>query len=282
MALFQGVAGQRPDFHAVRVRLAAFLADRLALARGQPGEEIVEGFIAPVVPVKLLSHAPQEPRLAEGLPLVLGAEGNVKGRNPVVLGQLHQPGRQHQPGLLLLRTRPNHEARPGDRCERHRDLQLRVVLPAGTLERIRPAPVEHVLAVGMALQIARHRPDQPALVVLDRKVLRQPARTARNRAALFEDSQEAMRHKGVVRSRAGIPLGRLDLRYIVENLYLYRLAAVGHVRLWDRSDRHPLCEAAAFRTSGSGRDAGRWVGQVRYSRPFDVRAALSAGGRETR
>ena len=56
------------------VRLAPLLADRLALARGELGEEIVEGLVAAVVPVELLAHALHQPGLAEQLPFVLGRE----------------------------------------------------------------------------------------------------------------------------------------------------------------------------------------------------------------
>ena len=53
-------AGQPVDRDAGRERLAPLALDRLALARGERGEEVVEGGVAVIVPVELLVGALQE------------------------------------------------------------------------------------------------------------------------------------------------------------------------------------------------------------------------------
>ena len=58
----------------------ALAPDGLALARGERGEEIVEGCVARVLPVELLVGALQEAALAEQAPFVFGEEGDVHAR----------------------------------------------------------------------------------------------------------------------------------------------------------------------------------------------------------
>ena len=65
--LVRSAAGQHLDFEAVGQRLAAFLFDRLALARIERGEKIVEIAIAVVGPVELLADALQETGLGQRL-----------------------------------------------------------------------------------------------------------------------------------------------------------------------------------------------------------------------
>jgi hypothetical protein len=48
----------------------AFLADRLALARRQRAQEVIEAFVAVVAPVILLAEALQPAARAEALPVV--------------------------------------------------------------------------------------------------------------------------------------------------------------------------------------------------------------------
>src|SRR6185295_16558784 len=97
----------------------------LALAVAQRRQEIVEALVAVVLPVVLEAAADQEAGAGERLGLVAGAE------------------RDEQAGA-------------SDGCERYRDLQLRVIAPAGTAIRVRPAMVEDVFAVGVALEVHRH------------------------------------------------------------------------------------------------------------------------------
>ena len=52
---------------------------------------------------------------------------------------------------------------PRHRRERHRDLELGIILPAGALPRIGPAVVEHIFALAVALQIGGRRSAKLAL-----------------------------------------------------------------------------------------------------------------------
>jgi hypothetical protein len=58
--------------------LRALLAYRLALARGERGQEIVEGGVARIVPVELLVGALEEVAGSEPVPLVFAQEGDVQ------------------------------------------------------------------------------------------------------------------------------------------------------------------------------------------------------------
>jgi NAD+ synthase (glutamine-hydrolysing) len=73
------------------------------------------------------------------------------------------------------RPRGPEQARAGDRRERHGDLQLRIVPPAGALIGVGPAPVEHELAPAVRLQIARGGREQAPAGVFQQQVLGQPA-----------------------------------------------------------------------------------------------------------
>ncbi len=88
------------DGDAVAERLGAFLAHRLALARGEGGEEIVEGGVAVVVPVKLLIGALEEAGVAERLPLAFVEEGDVQRGGAEALRDLD--GRCREQPLALL------------------------------------------------------------------------------------------------------------------------------------------------------------------------------------
>ena len=59
-------------------RLAALALDRLAMARIEAGEEIVEGRKILVVPVKLLVGALQEAVLGEKFPLAFARERHMR------------------------------------------------------------------------------------------------------------------------------------------------------------------------------------------------------------
>ena len=71
MGRFQLVAGQRLQDDAALRHLAALFLDRLALARCQAGEEIVERLIAVVEPVELLSGPRHEAGVGQLLPIRL-------------------------------------------------------------------------------------------------------------------------------------------------------------------------------------------------------------------
>ena len=150
----QIVARQRHDVPAKGLRLRTFLADRLALARGQAGQEVLEAGIAAIFPVKLLRYAVQKAHFGPRLGLCLGAEGDVQGRQAVALGQLDRPPDQGgAPDPVPARTGQQAPARC--RCEGHGHLELGVIAPAGLLIGMGPVVIEDVLALAVALGIER-------------------------------------------------------------------------------------------------------------------------------
>ena len=51
------IAGQRAEAQTAGARGFTLLADHLALAAGQTGEEVIETAVAPIFPVKLLGYS---------------------------------------------------------------------------------------------------------------------------------------------------------------------------------------------------------------------------------
>ncbi len=183
-------------------RVAPLAPDRLALARGECAEEILERRKAAVLPVKLLIVALEEAALAEQRPFRFRHEGDVRR------GRLAQPAeldkalgergfRQHR-----LRARRDQQAAAGRRGERHRDLELGIIAAAGALIGVGPAGIEDVFAARMGFEIAGRDADDGAVGGLGDEMLRLPA-GARSRR--FRDLQR--RQEGVagerIRRRAG-------------------------------------------------------------------------------
>ena len=63
----------------------------------------------------------------------------------MLLGELDQAGGEHHPDLRRIGAGPDQQPRTGNRRERHRDLELGIVAPAGALEGVLPAPVNEAL-----------------------------------------------------------------------------------------------------------------------------------------
>ena len=94
------------------VTRAALLADGLAPAVLERGQEVVEIPIAAIVPVVLYALALEQPGRAELVPLVFAAEGHVQRRHAELLGRAHQAVRERDARRAAL-TRPDQQARPG-------------------------------------------------------------------------------------------------------------------------------------------------------------------------
>ncbi len=99
-----GRAGDPLDRDAAAQGLAALLAHRLALARGELAEEIVELRVALVVPVELLIGALQEALRPQRRPLVLGQEGEVQRGDAEALRDLDRRGREQPLALVRIRA----------------------------------------------------------------------------------------------------------------------------------------------------------------------------------
>ena len=149
------VAAQPPETHARIAHLAPFLPDFLALVMRQLREKFVERAVARIGPVEL--HP--------------GAQHHAGGLHQCGFGRLREQHVQRR-GVLREGERSAHqrralgvgrgqEARSGDRRERYCRQQLGVIREAVALIGVGPGPVEHILAIGMRLEIERHRRPKP-------------------------------------------------------------------------------------------------------------------------
>src|SRR5690606_3522628 len=124
------------------LRLRALLANRLALARGELAEEIVEAAVAAVLPVEL-DVAAQEPAGPLEQRALGGFDEGRVGRRKAVLFAEAFGGAQQRRGVELVLQQ---QARPGRGGERGGDLQLGVVAAAGPLPGVGPGVIEDVFA----------------------------------------------------------------------------------------------------------------------------------------
>ena len=92
-------------------RVRALAADGLALARGERGEEGVEGVIAGVLPMELLVGALQVAARAEQPPFRLGQEGDVDRGGVGALADVDQRVGERRAHGVGLRARPHQQAR---------------------------------------------------------------------------------------------------------------------------------------------------------------------------
>ncbi len=190
-------------------RLLALLADVLALARGERGEEPVEIVVAGIVPVELATLALEEAHGTGELPFGAGREVEVERGHLHAARNLDHAGEKRL-GEMIVRARRGEQARPRRRGERHRGQQLRVVAPARVLECIGPGPVEHVFAVGMALHVHGRGGDQPPVAPGHREVAWQPAGFGAHTARRLERVEEVEAGKrvegGVGGAQGRVPL----------------------------------------------------------------------------
>ena len=142
--------------------------------------------------------------LAQPLPFVLGAEGHVHRRQIERPAGLFQRGRQR--GDRHAGIRMAQQPRTGHRTERRRDLQLRIVVAAGTFQRVRPAVVEHVFAVAVRLGVHRRHRHHLARLAAQHRVLRQPAGARIGRPAVLHRAQEGVADERIVRRRRRRPI----------------------------------------------------------------------------
>ena len=159
----------------------------------------------------LAADADQPPGLLERRAVPVLKKSGVNRRQVAIFGHGGQPGDQGPAhGIVVIGAGGDQQARPGRRGEGHRHLQLGIVPPTGALDRLRPAMVEDILAIGVGLHIGRHDADDPPLVVLHDQMLRHPPGLALGRPADLQRRQEGMADERVVRPRADVPIRRFD------------------------------------------------------------------------
>jgi hypothetical protein len=186
-------------------RERALLADHLALARRQRGEEILEASITLVDPVELAVGPDQPSGLLEQRHLRLGDERGVRGGEAVrrddALGRSDQGGGQNRLA--------GQQAAAGDRRERHGDLELGIIVAAGALIGVRPAVIEHIFAEAVALHISGQHRIGPSVRAVDGDRQRLPAGAGGGAARLLERREEGVAEERIVGAGAAVPiLGR--------------------------------------------------------------------------
>ena len=106
---------------------------------------------------------------------------------------------------LLFIVNVAEQARAGHRRERNRDLQLGIIGPAGALEGVRPAVVEHIFALAMGLQIGRSGRDEMRRIVLNEDRRGGPAGSFADTFRNFERGEKSVTDERIV---AGDPVPR--------------------------------------------------------------------------
>ena len=178
-------------------RLAPFALDRLAVARVQRGQEIVESPVAVIVPVKLLVVALQEAVLAQKLRFGLAGKGHVHGGGVGRVAQRHQSARERGSDPLAIDAVADQQPRAGGGRKGHRGLQFRIIASAGALIGIRPAAVEDVFALRMRFQIAGHDAGDLAVEPCQ-EMPRPPAGAGAGRAGGFGGGKKCVGNEGVI------------------------------------------------------------------------------------
>src|SRR5215831_12302239 len=185
----------------IDARPQGFLAlapDGLALARGEPIQEIVEIRITIVFPMELLVSALQKTSPAKQAPFALGQKCHV-GRRQLICGCYFSDGTsESSTDRILQRAGRGKQARSGYRCERHCDLKLGIVIAARALEGFGPTMIENILAAGMGLHIAGHRSQEGARRVFGEDMTRLPTGSASDRSRVLKRGQKLVCDERIV------------------------------------------------------------------------------------
>ena len=205
------VAGQHADGAAELRGGLPFLADRLALARGEVGKEGVEVGVGAVFPVILMGGAAQKAHFLTRFGLFCRAEGDM-GRGKAVFRPDPHHGLRQRGAARVLPSRPGQETPPGRGREGDGGLQFGVIAPARALVSVAPGVVKDVFALAVGLGVKRHDRDH----VLPRprdKVMGLPAALPTDGARGFQRPQKAVRGEGIDRAptvglRAGATVPR--------------------------------------------------------------------------
>ena len=196
---------------------APLAAQCLALAAGEAVEEVVEIPVAAVVPVKLYLVSRVQTGAVQGLRGGRVGKQHVPGGNAEALRHLRQLLDEQPPQVGLVQLRIAQQPRPGCRRERNGRHQLRVVGKAHALPGVGPGPVEHVLAVGMALQVRGQHPEC-ATALAQAQVRRLPAAVGGGAAAVLQSEQKIPAQERVVITAQPRPLAGAQATRAVQHV----------------------------------------------------------------
>src|SRR3974377_1622252 len=113
-------------------------------------EEILEVRVACILPMELLVVALQEAALAEGVPLRVGQERDMCRRQLAAGRDFNQSIGERVMHSFGYGPRAAEHPRTGHWRERHRHLQLGIIVAADALEGLGPAVIEDIFAARMA------------------------------------------------------------------------------------------------------------------------------------
>src|SRR5580704_3819739 len=141
--------GQRLDRDFALEGVASLAFDRLALARGERAQEIVEIGVAVAKEMELLAIADQKAVFRQPFRILDGREGDVDRRRLGLFAQLAERPDQRL-SRALGRIGGDEEPASGHGRERHGHLELRIIVAPGALVGVGPGMVEYVLALTVA------------------------------------------------------------------------------------------------------------------------------------
>ena len=151
VALLDFIATQAPEGRARVGHLAPLLPDFLALFVRHLRQKFVERSVTRIAPVELHAGAQHHAGGLHQRRFLRLWKQHVQRRG--ILREFQRCAQQR--GALGVGRRQ--EAWSGDRRERDGGEQLGVIREAVALIGVGPGPVEHILAIGMRLEINRHR-----------------------------------------------------------------------------------------------------------------------------
>src|SRR5579883_860428 len=107
------------DGDSIAERVAPLALDRLAMARIERCQEVVETAVVAIVPMELLVGPLQESKSAQEFPFGFGREGEVRGGCLRCLAQGDEPAGQNSADLVRIFAVSDQQARAGDRGKRN-------------------------------------------------------------------------------------------------------------------------------------------------------------------
>ena len=240
------VTVKNADLHARLADPAPLLENRLALARRQPPEKIVEVRIALVVPVKLAIVPDQKPLLLQIIDLSILGKKQVKAARPRLACQRQGRLQQQRKHPLPIGIAAEHALPATGRVGHGRD-QLRKIGMPRSLVGVGPGVVEDEFTVGVGFFVQGHGTGQ-AIAVVDRDVPRQPAEVLSDTAVRLHGLQEFVAHQRVVVPDERVPVVGRDRGDIAVNLDLQGL--------------HHLFMVSGILRQGGRRIPHRWRGNL--------------------